>query len=80
MEHWRAALCGPAAALQAACTRSALAWGGAGSRAEPAAAAPAPAPQVTGTEIPTPYAANLEALAFPQVADIVKMAREVVGR
>jgi pyruvate/2-oxoglutarate/acetoin dehydrogenase E1 component len=35
---------------------------------------------VTGTEIPTPYAANLEALAFPQVEEIVKMARQVVGK
>jgi pyruvate/2-oxoglutarate/acetoin dehydrogenase E1 component len=39
-----------------------------------------PPPQVTGTEIPTPYSANLEALAFPKVEDIVRMARQVVGK
>jgi pyruvate dehydrogenase E1 component beta subunit len=32
----------------------------------------APVFRVTGADIPTPYAANLEQFAFPQAADIVK--------
>ncbi len=40
----------------------------------------APPARVTGTEIPTPYSANLEAQAFPQVAEIVRMAKQVMGK
>lgn len=37
----------------------------------------APVVRVTGKDIPLPYAANLEKLALPQVADIVEAARGV---
>jgi pyruvate dehydrogenase E1 component beta subunit len=40
----------------------------------------APVGRVAGAEIPTPYAANLEALVFPNAGDIVAKTREVVGR
>jgi pyruvate dehydrogenase E1 component beta subunit len=40
----------------------------------------APVGRVTGAELPTPYAANLELQCFPQVEDVVKKIREVVGR
>lgn len=37
----------------------------------------APIKRVTGRDVPLPYAANLEKLALPKVADIVAAAREV---
>jgi len=40
----------------------------------------APLKRVTGKDVPLPYAANLERLAVPQVADIVAAAREVAYR
>jgi pyruvate dehydrogenase E1 component beta subunit len=40
----------------------------------------APVKRVSGKDVPLPYAANLEQLAVPQVADIVAAAREVVYR
>ncbi|EIE26851.1 pyruvate dehydrogenase [Coccomyxa subellipsoidea C-169] len=36
--------------------------------------------RVTGAEVPMPYAANLEAAALPQIADIIKVVKRVVGR
>ncbi|HXP03478.1 MAG TPA: pyruvate dehydrogenase complex E1 component subunit beta [Stellaceae bacterium] len=40
----------------------------------------APVKRVSGKDVPLPYAANLEQLAVPQVADIVAAAREVAYR
>jgi pyruvate dehydrogenase E1 component beta subunit len=40
----------------------------------------APVKRVSGKDVPLPYAANLEQLAVPQVADIVAAAREVTYR
>jgi len=40
----------------------------------------APVERVTGADIPTPYAANLEALAFPDEGVIVKVAKRVLYR
>jgi pyruvate dehydrogenase E1 component beta subunit len=40
----------------------------------------APVKRVAGKDVPLPYAANLERLAVPQVADIVAAAREVAYR
>ncbi len=40
----------------------------------------APVIRVTGKDVPMPYAANLEALALPSVADIVQAARVASGR
>ncbi|MBV9860764.1 MAG: pyruvate dehydrogenase complex E1 component subunit beta [Alphaproteobacteria bacterium] len=40
----------------------------------------APIKRVAGKDVPLPYAANLERLAVPQVADIVAAAREVAYR
>ncbi|MEO5337726.1 MAG: pyruvate dehydrogenase complex E1 component subunit beta, partial [Magnetospirillum sp. WYHS-4] len=40
----------------------------------------APVLRVTGADVPMPYAANLERLALPQVADIVKAAKAVCYR
>ncbi len=40
----------------------------------------APVRRVHGAEVPMPYAANLEALALPQAADIVTAAKEVCYR
>src|SRR5579864_253324 len=40
----------------------------------------APVRRVSGKDVPLPYAANLEQLAVPQVADIVAAAREVAYR
>jgi pyruvate dehydrogenase E1 component beta subunit len=40
----------------------------------------APVKRVAGKDVPLPYAANLEQLAVPQVADIVAAAREVAYR
>ena len=38
----------------------------------------APAARVTGAEVPTPYAAGLEAMSFPQVDTIVGQAAKVL--
>ncbi|MGC6484883.1 MAG: pyruvate dehydrogenase complex E1 component subunit beta [Candidatus Puniceispirillales bacterium] len=40
----------------------------------------APVARVTGKDVPMPYAANLEAMALPQSADIVAAARQVCYR
>jgi len=40
----------------------------------------APVERVTGADIPTPYAANLEALAFPDASIIEKVAKRVLNR
>jgi len=40
----------------------------------------APVARVTGKDVPMPYAANLEAMALPSVAEIVEAARVVCGR
>ena len=40
----------------------------------------APVKRVNGKDVPLPYAANLEQLAVPQVADIVAAAREIAYR
>ena len=40
----------------------------------------APVKRVHGADVPLPYAANLEKLALPQVADIVSAAKEVCYR
>ena len=40
----------------------------------------APLQRVAGKDVPLPYAANLEQLAIPQVADIVAAAKEVTYR
>lgn len=40
----------------------------------------APVTRVTGKDIPMPYAANLEKLALPQVADVVQAAKAVCYR
>ena len=40
----------------------------------------APVLRVAGKDVPLPYAANLEAMALPQVADIVEAARAVCYR
>jgi len=40
----------------------------------------APVKRVAGKDVPLPYAANLEQLAVPQVADIVAAAREIAYR
>jgi len=40
----------------------------------------APVRRVHGADVPLPYAANLEKLALPQVADIVKGAKDVLYR
>ena len=37
----------------------------------------APMVRVCGEDVPMPYAANLETLALPQVADIVNAAKKV---
>ncbi|TFL05849.1 thiamine diphosphate-binding protein [Pterulicium gracile] len=40
----------------------------------------APVERVTGADIPTPYAANLEALAFPETSTIIKVAKRALYR
>lgn len=40
----------------------------------------APILRVTGAEVPTPYATNLELASFPQVEDIIKQVHKVVGK
>ncbi|MEO1225982.1 MAG: transketolase C-terminal domain-containing protein, partial [Pseudomonadota bacterium] len=40
----------------------------------------APVARIAGADVPMPYAANLEALALPQVADIVEAAKAVSYR
>jgi len=40
----------------------------------------APVERVTGADIPTPYATNLEALAFPDTPLIVKVAKRALYR
>jgi pyruvate dehydrogenase E1 component beta subunit len=40
----------------------------------------APVARVTGKDVPMPYAANLEQLALPQIADVVQAAKDVCYR
>jgi pyruvate dehydrogenase E1 component beta subunit len=40
----------------------------------------APVFRVTGADIPTPYAANLEKFAFPQVHDVVNTVKKSLGQ
>jgi pyruvate dehydrogenase E1 component beta subunit len=40
----------------------------------------APVVRVTGEDVPMPYAANLEKLALPQTADVIKAAKDVCYR
>lgn len=40
----------------------------------------APPERITGVEIPMPYAQHLEAASLPQVEDIVRVAKRVVGK
>ncbi|KAK9823387.1 hypothetical protein WJX72_002421 [[Myrmecia] bisecta] len=40
----------------------------------------APPERVTGAEVPMPYAANLEAAALPQIADVVRVVKRVMGK
>ena len=40
----------------------------------------APVTRVTGKDVPMPYAANLEQLALPQIADVVQAAKDVCYR
>ncbi|MDA8001405.1 MAG: pyruvate dehydrogenase complex E1 component subunit beta [Alphaproteobacteria bacterium] len=63
-------------------------WGVAGIGAELSALAcegafdwlDAPPARVSGADVPLPYAANLEALALPQVADIIARVRALLNR
>ncbi|GJV99263.1 pyruvate dehydrogenase E1 component subunit beta-1, mitochondrial isoform X2 [Tanacetum coccineum] len=40
----------------------------------------APVERIAGADVPTPYAANLERMAFPQIEDIVRAAKRVCYR
>ncbi|KAJ0717804.1 putative pyruvate dehydrogenase (acetyl-transferring) [Helianthus annuus] len=40
----------------------------------------APVERVAGADVPTPYAANLERMAFPQIEDIVRAAKRACFR
>ena len=40
----------------------------------------APVSRVTGKDVPMPYAANLEKLALPSVAEVVRAAKDVCYR
>ena len=40
----------------------------------------APVMRITSQDVPLPYAANLEKLAFPQVTDIIAAAKAVCYR
>ncbi|MFS7959143.1 putative pyruvate dehydrogenase (acetyl-transferring) [Helianthus anomalus] len=40
----------------------------------------APVERVAGADVPTPYAANLERMAFPQIEDIVRAAKRACYR
>ena len=40
----------------------------------------APIARVTGKDVPMPYAANLEKLALPSIADVVEAAKAVAYR
>ena len=40
----------------------------------------APVARVCGKDVPLPYAANLERLALPQIADVVEAAKAVTYR
>lgn len=40
----------------------------------------APVGRVTGAEVPTPYAANLEAMAFPKKEQIIHQVKRTLGR
>jgi len=40
----------------------------------------APVERITGADVPTPYAGNLEALSFPDTSLIVKVAKRALYR
>lgn len=40
----------------------------------------APPERICGAEVPMPYAANLEALALPTVADIVRVTKRMMNK
>jgi len=40
----------------------------------------APVERITGADVPTPYAANLENMAFPKVDDIIRVAKRTMYR
>ena len=40
----------------------------------------APVERVTGADVPTPYAVNLEGNAFPKVDDIIRVAKRTCFR
>ena len=40
----------------------------------------APPERITGAEVPMPYAANLEAACLPNVEDIVRVAKRMLGK
>lgn len=40
----------------------------------------APVGRVTGAEVPTPYAANLEAMSFPQAEDVIRQVKQTLGK
>lgn len=40
----------------------------------------APPERICGAEVPMPYAANLEALALPTVADIVRVTKRMLNK
>ena len=40
----------------------------------------APPERITGAEVPMPYAANLEKAALPQLEDVVRVVKRVMGK
>eukprot|EP00775_Hariotina_reticulata_P013465 gene13465-13591_t len=40
----------------------------------------APVGRVAGAEVPTPYAANLEALSFPRTEDVIRQVKQTLGK
>ena len=40
----------------------------------------APPERITGAEVPMPYATNLEKAALPQIEDIVRVVKRVMGK
>ena len=40
----------------------------------------APPERITGAEVPMPYAANLEKAALPQISDVVRVVKRVMGK
>lgn len=40
----------------------------------------APPERITGAEVPMPYATNLEKAALPQIEDVIRVVKRVVGK